>query len=160
LAKASAEELSAIFSRYSGERYAKLIAKRIVESRELTPLTSTFELAKLVERAVLSRTSRKIVLKTHPATKVFQALRIAVNSELENIEHFLKQAYQVLKPGARLVCISFHSLEDRLVKNFFKDFCLQNPTSKIVTNKAIVPSEQQILANPSCRSAKLRAFEK
>lgn len=160
LERATEEELELIFSRYGGEKFARPIAKRIVATREKNPILTTFELAKLVESVILPKTSRKITLSCHPATKVFQALRIAVNSELENIEHFLKYAPLALKPGGKLVCISFHSLEDRLVKNFFKDFCLQNPSSKIVTKKAIIPTEEQCRSNPSTRSAKMRCLEK
>ncbi len=160
LARATEQELEIIFSRYGGEKFARPIAKRIVATRAKNPLKTTFELAQLVHDVIVPRSSRKVSFSVHPATKVFQALRIAVNGELENIEHFLKIAPQLLKGGGRLVCISFHSLEDRLVKNYFKDFCLQSLTAKIITKKAIIPSEELSLLNPSCRSAKMRCLEK
>lgn len=158
--QASQQELETIFSRYGQERFSRTIARRIVEQRKKAPLTNTLELAELVRAVYCFKTKNKIHFKTHPATRVFQALRIAVNAELENIEHFLRQAWAALKPGGRLVCISFHSLEDRIVKDFFRNFLLSNPDSKLVLNKALPPTEEQIKENPSCRSAKLRAIEK
>lgn len=160
LNEASQEELELIFSRFGQERFSRVIARRIVEQREKTPLKTTAQLAELVLKVVAAKTSSKVTWKIHPATKVFQALRIAVNAELDNINQFLRQAYQVLKPGGIFVCISFHSLEDVLVKNFFKDRVFENQSSKMLTNKAIFPTEEQIHENPSCRSAKMRIFQK
>jgi 16S rRNA (cytosine1402-N4)-methyltransferase len=95
----------------------------------------------------------------HPATRVFQALRIAVNNELENLKKFLSQAPEVLLPKGRLVIVSYHSLEDRIVKNFFKEL-KETKEFKILTKKPVVPEEKEINRNPSARSAKLRAIEK
>lgn len=158
--QASEKELETIFSRYGQERFSRSIAKRIVATRGKAPITTTLQLAELVQKVVCFKTKSKIHFKTHPATRVFQALRIAVNAELDNIEHFLRQAHSALKPGGRLACISFHSLEDRIVKEFFKNFALQDQNLKILTNKALAPTDEQIAQNPSCRSAKLRAIQK
>lgn len=158
--QASQEELELIFSRFGQERFSRPIARKIVEQREKNPLKTTAQLAELVLKIVAAKSNPKTKWKIHPATKVFQALRIAVNGELDNIDQFLRQAYQALKPGGIFVCISFHSLEDVLVKNFFKDRVFENQDSKILTNKAVSPTEDQIAANPSCRSAKMRVFQK
>ncbi len=160
LNQASAQELEHIFSRFGQERFSRIIARKIVEFREKTPITTTKELADLVLKIVASKSNPKTRWKIHPATKVFQALRIAVNGELDNIDHFLRQAYQVLKPGGIFACISFHSLEDVMVKNFFRDRIFENQTSKLLAKKAIFPSEEQIHENPSCRSAKMRVLQK
>lgn len=120
---------------------------------EKEKITTTGQLADLVKSVVFSKT------KVHPATRVFQALRIFVNQELENISAFLPVAFDALKPGGRLVCISFHSLEDRIVKQFVKDMIVTGKGSE-VARKVIIATPEEISSNPSCRSAKLRVIEK
>ncbi|MBS1986879.1 16S rRNA (cytosine(1402)-N(4))-methyltransferase RsmH [Candidatus Dependentiae bacterium] len=152
IASASEEELADIFFRYGEERYSRKIARLIVQERKIAPIATTGQLATLVSNAVGSKRGR-----CHPATRVFQALRIAVNKELENITSFLSEALRVLSPGGRLVCISFHSLEDRLVKQFFKDREREGIV-EILTPKVVTASEQEVARNPSSRSACLRAI--
>lgn len=148
-------ELADIFWKYGEERYSRKIAAAIVYDRVRTPFKTTKDLASLIER-IIPRSKRG---KTHPATRVFQALRIYVNRELDNIHSFLRGALGVLKPEGRLVCISFHSLEDRIVKQYFLEMQAENKLA-IVTKKAIVASEQELEMNPSSRSAKLRAAQR
>ena len=157
----SMEELAGILSQYGEEPQARRIARAIVAER---PINTTGELAALVERTVGRRK------RIHPATRTFQALRIAVNNELECLAEALPQALRLLAPGGRLVIISFHSLEDRLVKEFFRSEardCLCPPEASIctcghraalgiVTRKPIRPSADEVAANPRSRSAKLR----
>ncbi len=143
-------ELSELFSKFGQEQYHLAIANHIVRARRSKPITTSLELADLV--AKVKKTRGKI----HPATKVFQALRIVVNDELNNLKTALPQAVKLLKPKGRLVIISFHSLEDKIVKNFFK----QNKHLKILTDKPITPSEEELKNNPRARSAKLRAATK
>jgi len=119
------------------------------------PITTTAELAQIVSAAAPSMKGDKI----HPATRTFQALRIRVNNELGEIQTLLKSAPALLKPGGRLVLISFHSLEDRLVKDVFRD-AGRDKTFEVLTKKPVVASEQEELRNPRSRSAKLRAAEK
>jgi 16S rRNA (cytosine1402-N4)-methyltransferase len=149
---ASELELATIFWRYGEERFGKQIARAIVQARAQQKITTTGQLADIVKKAVSAKKST-----VHPATRVFQALRIVVNHELEHIEGLLKQASAILKSGGRIVCISFHSLEDRLVKQAFKE---QTGVLEIVTPKVIVPTDAEIAQNPSSRSAKLRAAQK
>jgi 16S rRNA (cytosine1402-N4)-methyltransferase len=159
------DELADILYRYGEERASRRIAQAIVKAR---PLRTTRQLAAVIE-AVIPRTKR-----IHPATRTFQALRIAVNRELEHLENVLPQAVGALKPGGRLAVISFHSLEDRLVKEFFRGESkdLLNPpyeriyeteksaTLKEINRKVITPGAPEIEANPRARSAKLRIVEK
>ncbi len=149
---ASAISLMQIFTELGEERFSKKIANAIVHDRVRTPFTTTRQLAQLIER-IIPRAKRS---KIHPATRVFQALRMYINKELENIRSFLKGSAGLLAHNGRLVCISFHSLEDRLVKQFFKDQELAG-VFEIVTKKAVMASEQEVEQNPSARSAKLRA---
>lgn len=137
------KEIEKILRKYGEERFSKTIAKKIIKNR---PVKTTFELVKIIEQTVIRRQ------KIHPATRTFQALRIAVNQELDSLERALPQAEDILSPGGRLAVISFHSLEDRIVKNFFKKSNL-----KILTDKPIIPSEQEIKQNLRSRSSKLRA---
>jgi 16S rRNA (cytosine1402-N4)-methyltransferase len=153
LRRSSEEELINIFKIYGEERYARAIARAIIKVRAKKPLETTKELATLVESSTPRRTTGKI----HPATKIFQALRIVVNKELDHIHSFLSQTPQALNPGGRLVCISFHSLEDRMVKHFFKE---QEEIFTILTPKVVTASTQELANNNSARSAKLRAAEK
>jgi len=154
LKDASEEELREIFWRFGGEKYTKQIAHAIVQERRIKKIETTMQLAKLVERVVPKDKRQRI----HPATRIFQALRICVNKELENITSFLSSAVKLLKPKGRLVCISFHSLEDRIVKQFFADRAEEGVVS-LLTPKVVLPSEEEISGNPSARSAKLRAVE-
>jgi len=153
---ASEEELREIFWRYGEEKYTKQIVSAIMHDRIIKRITTTGELAALVERVTPKDRDKRH--KIHPATRVFQALRICVNKELENITSFLSASMQLLSPGGRLVCISFHSLEDRLVKQFFVDRSHEGVVN-IVTHKVVTAGEDELARNPSSRSAKLRAVE-
>ncbi len=169
-------ELASIIYQYGEERHSRMIARAIVRHR---PIKTTLELANIIENATRSKRisnskRHKNASKLHPATRTFQALRIAVNSELDNLKHFLEQSIDLLAPGARLVVITFHSLEDRIVKQFFKEMasncicpprqpictCKQRAKVQIITPKPLVALEEEILANIRSRSAKLRAVEK
>lgn len=151
----SEKELARLFWEYGEENFSRPIAKRIVEYRQKKKIETTNELAQII-LSVRHRTSSD---RTHPATRVFQALRIAVNDELNSLKEALPQALDVLVPRGRLVVISFHSLEDRIVKNFFKDE-QQKGTIAILTQKPNEPTEEEVRNNPRSRSAKLRAAEK
>lgn len=140
-------ELADLIFRYGEEHFSRRIARRIVAAR---PLYSARALAQVIERAVGRRG------RVHPATKTFQALRIVVNHELENLESVLPQLARVLAPGGRVALITFHSLEDRIVKWFFK----ANPDWENLTKRPIKPTREQVLSNPRARSAKLRAAER
>lgn len=171
LARADAEELKRIFREYGEERWAGRIAREIVRSRGTAPLLTTSQLAELVCRAV---PGGHVPQRIHPATRVFQALRIAVNGELAALEAGLAAALRSLRPGGRLVVISFHSLEDRLVKQGFRAaassctcpprlpvcVCGRQAEVKILTSRGVRPAEAEIAANPRARSAILRAVEK
>lgn len=153
---ATAQELCHIFSQYGQERYAKTIADAIVRHRKDTLFEGTGQFAQFIEK-IVGKGTRKI----HPATRVFQALRIAVNDELENIKRFLMSAVAVLNPGGRIACITFHSLEDRLVKHFYRDQARSVPPQlTIITSQGIVPSDEEQEENRSSRSARLRVAEK
>ncbi len=152
---ASEEKLFQIFAQLGEERYARRIAHAIVERRKQKEFSTTLDLAGVVAKAVPSKGK---IQRIHPATRVFQALRIYVNHELENINAFLVAAMKALKPGGRLVCISFHSLEDRIVKQFFKEQ-EDAGVAQVLTKRVVVPTEQEVIANPASRSAKLRALE-
>ena len=144
--------LSDLIYRYGEERGSRRITRAIVRAR---PLTGTRQLAAVIERAA-PRTSRG---RIHPATRTFQALRIAVNDELGELERLLEAAPPLLAPGGRLVMISFHSLEDRLVKHALRRWAGQGVLA-ILTKHVIRPGEQEVLANPASRSARLRAAER
>ncbi len=148
--------LEKIFKEYGEERWAKKISQAIIKNRKQKPILTTTELVGVMTQAV----PRKFQYgRTHFATRIFQALRIAVNDELGNLQRFLPQSLDSLENGGRAVIISFHSLEDRLVKNFFRE---QAKTGRveILTKKPQVPSPQEIAQNPRSRSAKLRAIKK
>lgn len=149
------DELIQLFTNYGEERFAKPIAKKIVQYRQQKSIDTTNELAQII----LSIRHRTDSDRTHPATRVFQALRIAVNDELESLRQVLPNTLAVLSPGGRLVTISFHSLEDRIVKNFMKDED-KNGSIKIITQKPVEPTEEEVSQNPRSRSGKLRAAEK
>ena len=147
----SYSQLVELLRRYGEEPAAPKIAKAIVEVRRKKPLETSLELANLVERVVKRRRPGQ-----HPATLTFQAFRIAVNRELENLRTFLTQAPEVLKPGGRLVVLSFHSLEDRIVKRAFRE----DPRLKVVTKKPLRPSPEEVKRNPRARSARMRVAER
>lgn len=147
-----AHELAELFAKYGEEPFAKKIASVIAARRIEQPITRTGELADLIKRNVRGG-------KAHPATRVFQALRIAVNDELHSLEKGLTGAFQIVKNGGRVVIISFHSLEDRIVKQSFEEL-ERKELGKIITKKPVVPTEDEIAANNRSRSAKLRVIEK
>jgi 16S rRNA (cytosine1402-N4)-methyltransferase len=165
----SDDELERIFRDYGEDSAARRIAQAIVADRRHKPIQTTGELVKIVER-VKGKGRRQI----HPATQVFQALRIAVNRELQHLEHFLASGFEILRPGGRLAIISFHSLEDRLVKSAFRKWsraCLCPPRMlrcqcgwsqkvQMITKKPIVAPASETTANPRARSAKLRIVER
>jgi 16S rRNA (cytosine1402-N4)-methyltransferase len=167
----SEQELVRILKEFGNEQYACSIARNIATQRIEKPLTRTSELVDIIERSVSGAYKRK---KLHFATKTFQALRIEVNQELKKLDEFLSQALEMMKKGARLAVITFHSGEDALVKYSFRENargcicppefpvcrCKSTPKIKLVTRKPIVPSEEEIIQNPRARSAKLRIIEK
>ena len=146
----SEEELREIFRKYGQERWAGRIARRIVRFRERSPVLTTRQLAQIDESAVPGRG------RLHPATRIFLALRIYVNGELDNLERGLDSAIRWLKPGGRICVISFHSLEDRIVKWKFRGM---KTHLRIITRKPITPGDEEVKENPRSRSAKLRAAE-
>jgi len=154
LAKSREEKLRQIFWQLGDERFAKQIARAIVDYRKTKRIKTTTQLAEIVMRAVPADAKRRI----HPATKVFQALRIYVNKELANIESLMAVSLQVVKPGGRLVFISFHSLEDRIVKQCLQDYQDQGKIT-ILTSGAVMATSAEIRENASARSAKLRAAQ-
>ena len=167
----SYEELRRILFEYGEERYAPAIAKKIVAQREQKPIETTLELAELIRSAMPAAALRE---KQHPAKRSFQAIRIAVNDELGELPSMLDAAQENLKRGGRLAVITFHSLEDRIVKHTLQDFaqgcicppsfpvcvCGRKPKMKLVTRKPIVSQEEELDENPRARSAKLRVAEK
>jgi 16S rRNA (cytosine1402-N4)-methyltransferase len=172
VATLTADELAALFRRYGEEPSAWKIAKAVVAARATAPIATAEELAALIERIspVNPRRHRRI----HPATRVFQALRIAVNEELDALETGLAAAVELLRPGGRLVVLSYHSLEDRIVKRFLNAerrgctcppeapvcVCGKAPRLRLVTRPSLIPTEAEIDANPRARSARLRAAER
>ncbi|HEX5482136.1 MAG TPA: 16S rRNA (cytosine(1402)-N(4))-methyltransferase RsmH [Terriglobia bacterium] len=146
-------DLADLIFQFGEERHSRRIARAIMKAR---PIRTTAKLALVVMRAIPSRTGFHHL---HPATRTFMALRLAVNQELENLESFLLRALAVLAPKGRLVILSFHSLEDRRVKQAMKQW-QQESRAQVLTRKVIRPSEEEVRANPRSRSAKLRAAEK
>jgi 16S rRNA (cytosine1402-N4)-methyltransferase len=168
IAQASERDLAAIIARLGEERFARLVAKAIVKQRAKAPIVTTGALADIVGTVVHARPDR-----IHPATRTFQALRIFVNEELSELVAGLAAAERILKPGGRLAIISFHSLEDRIVKTFLAERSGARgtsrhapsasgpaPTFKLLTRRPVVPDDDEIAANPRARSAKLRAAER
>jgi len=151
------KELADAIWQYGEERFSRRIAKNIVRRREMKLIETTFELVDVIRESVpgVYRNNRRI----NCATRTFQALRIVVNDELGALKEGLKKAVVKLKEGGRLVVISFHSLEDRMVKNYFKEMSASGE-GKIITKKPIIPTEEEVRNNPRSRSAKLRAIEK
>lgn len=148
------QELYELISTLGEERLARPISRSIIRARRVKPIETTGELARIVQ-GVYKEGGRK----THPATRVFQAFRIAVNDELNNLTRALPKAVDVLKEEGRLVIIAFHSLEDRIVKRQFAQLQRQG-VGVVITKKPIIPSQEEVAANRRSRSAKLRAFEK
>ncbi|MDA1060310.1 MAG: 16S rRNA (cytosine(1402)-N(4))-methyltransferase RsmH [bacterium] len=160
------DALADIFFKYGEEPMSRRVARRICEERKTAPFDSTVRFREFLEEIL----PKKRTQKSHPATKIFQALRIEVNDELNALKEALAQAFEILKVGGRIVVISYHSLEDRIVKQFFKEL-LQPPGDGIYSNhgepqvealtkKPVTPSEREISSNPRSRSAKLRAYRK
>ncbi len=172
LATLTADELTALFRRYGEEPFAGRIARAIVEARRVASIESAEELAELVARVAPGRAPGR--RRVHPATRVFQALRIAVNEELEALQAGLAAAVELLRPGGRLVVLSYHSLEDRIVKRFLQAerrgctcppeapvcVCGRQPRLRLVVPKGLVPGEAELARNPRARSARLRAAER
>jgi 16S rRNA (cytosine1402-N4)-methyltransferase len=168
---AGADELAKFFWEFGGERNSRRFAREIVRERETRRFETTKQLANFIEQ--LSPRRGK---KTHPATQVFQALRIAVNDEIGSLKRGLESALKILRPGGRLAVITFHSLEDRVVKEFGRERAREytyagdvdvpelrlprNPELKWVQRKAVLPSQAEVKANPRARSAQLRVMEK
>ena len=170
LATLDARELAALFRRYGEEPQAGRIARAIVDARRTAPITTAEELAELVERVAPGRPGKR---RIHPATRVFQALRIAVNEELEALAGALAAAVDLLRPGGRLVVLSYHSLEDRIVKRFIEAerkgcicppavpicVCGRSPRLRVLT-KSLTAGPAELADNPRARSARLRAAER
>jgi 16S rRNA (cytosine1402-N4)-methyltransferase len=150
------KELSDIIWEFGEERFSRKIAKRIVEAREAHPIETTFELSEVVRRAVGSRYLKSAI---HPATRTFQAIRIAVNDELGAMKEGLLKALAALKIGGRIAVISFHSLEDRIAKNTFREYKGKGILS-LVNKKPMIASNEETMHNPRSRSAKLRIAER
>jgi 16S rRNA (cytosine1402-N4)-methyltransferase len=172
IATLDATELTALFRRFGEEPHAPRIARAIVEARRVAPLTTAEELAALIEKvAPRGAPGRR---RIHPATRVFQALRIAVNEELDALAEALATAVDLLRPGGRLVVLSYHSLEDRIVKRFLDAerkgcicppsvpvcVCGRTPRLRLVTRPSLTPTDAEIATNPRARSARLRAAER
>ncbi len=167
----SYEELRRVLYDYGEERYAPAIARAIVRARETAPVETTFALVDIVRRAMPPAALRE---KQHPAKRTFQAIRIAVNGELDVLPPMLRAAAEALNPGGRLAVITFHSLEDRIVKRAMQDMargctcppefpvcvCRKKPKLKLLTRKPVTPGAAELQENPRARSAKLRGAEK
>lgn len=166
----SKEELADIFYKYGEDKFSRNIAKKIVEYREQKPIETTLELVEIIKSAV----PMKFRKDKHPARQIFQAIRIEVNHELDVLEPALEQALSLIKVGGRVAVITFHSLEDRIVKKYFNEKCKIDDRVKglpeipeefqkefkLVVNKAILPSKEELINNPRARSAKLRVIER
>jgi 16S rRNA (cytosine1402-N4)-methyltransferase len=168
IARASEADLASIFYIFGEERHSRAVARAIVAARQETPVSTTRALAEIVAKVVWAKPG-----EIHPATRTFQALRIFVNEELDELHLALTAAERVLKPGGRLVVVSFHSLEDRIVKNFLNargkvsagsrhlpETAQSQPSFRILTRRPVTPGEDELRDNPRARSAKLRAAER
>ena len=165
------QELATILSRYGEEKNARSIAQGIVRARQKAPIETTLQLAEIVKESVPARVRRE---PGHPARKTFQALRIQVNGELDRLSEGLDAAFGLLKPGGRLAVITFHSLEDRIVKQRMADWCTgcicppdfpvcvcgRKPKADLLYKKGVSPTEEEVEENPRCRSARLRVCVK
>ena len=150
------ENIRTILDGYGEEKFAYKIAKAIVETRKTKPINTTFDLVEIIKSATPKFYHHK---KIHPATKTFQALRITVNDEINNLKDGLKKGFERLNPSGRIAVISFHSIEDRIVKDFFREK-EDAGLGKRMTKKPILPTDEEILENPRGRSAKLRIVQK
>jgi 16S rRNA (cytosine1402-N4)-methyltransferase len=168
VAKASEADLASIIYIFGEERHSRVVARAVVAARKETPITTTRALAEIVSKVVWAKPG-----EIHPSTRTFQALRIFVNEELDELHLALAAAERVLKPGGRLVVVSFHSLEDRIVKNFFAErgktgggsrhlpeVAQSAPSFRILTKRPVTAGDDEVRANPRARSAKLRAAER
>lgn len=166
LAKADEAELADVIFRYGEERHSRRIARSIVRARETAPIRTTTQLADLIRRVVPYRPyspyrSRRGFSRIDPATRTFQALRIWVNRELEGLDRFVRSAVGRLKRGARLVVVTFHSLEDRIIKHTLRGLeRAENGAVRVLTKKPVTPQAGELQRNPRARSAKLRAAER
>ena len=172
VANSSERDLTQIFRRYGEERWSVKIARHLVAARREAPIVTSGQLVRLVAEAVPAAAIRS--QKIHPATRVFQALRIAVNRELEVLERFLDAAVDLLRPAGRLCVLAFHSLEDRIVKHRFREWadpcqcppafpqctCGRQATVRLLTRKVMRPTEAEVRNNPMARSTRMRAVEK
>jgi 16S rRNA (cytosine1402-N4)-methyltransferase len=156
LRDADEEELANVIFQFGEERYSRRVARAIVVARREAAITRTGQLASIVRRAIPHRGYQRI----DPATRTFQAVRIWVNQELEGLDTFLAAAAERLRRGARLAVITFHSLEDRVVKHVFRALQRAGDATRILTKRPLVPSEAEVARNPRARSAKLRAIER
>ena len=156
LANVDESDLADVIFRYGEERFSRRIARRIVETRRTSPIATTTQLADIVRRAV----PRKGYQRIDPATRTFQALRIWVNRELDGLDLFLTAAARLLRRGARFAVITFHSLEDRVVKHTFRALAAGEEALRLLTRKPLVPGDSELARNPRARSAKLRAIER
>jgi len=150
------EDIANVIYAYGQERFSRRIARRIVEARKVQPIVTSLQLSAIVKEAVPPLYGRK---KIHPATKTFQALRIAVNDEFDALRDLLLDGFECLAPGGRMAIITFHSLEDRIVKETFRTF-VRDQKGILVHKKPIEASKEELSANPRARSAKLRTIEK
>jgi 16S rRNA (cytosine1402-N4)-methyltransferase len=156
IARATEVELADTIFRYGEERFSRRIARALVESRRETPVTGTAQLAAIVRRSIPRRGYTRI----DPATRTFQALRIWVNRELDGLDRFLEAAVSRLRAGARFAIISFHSLEDRIVKHTLRALERREALIRVLTKKPLIPDENEVQRNPRARSAKLRVAER
>jgi 16S rRNA (cytosine1402-N4)-methyltransferase len=156
LADTGEEDLANVIFQYGEERYSRRIARGVVEARRSARIGTTGQLAQIVRRAV----PRKGYQRIDPATRTFQALRIWVNRELDGLDEFLGAASKLLAAGARLAVITFHSLEDRIVKHAFRALAAGEEALRVLTRKPVIPGEAEVARNPRARSAKLRAIER
>lgn len=156
LAEVGEEDLANVIFQYGEERFSRRIARAIVSTRQADPIVTTGQLAQIVRRAV----PRKGYQRIDPATRTFQALRIWVNGELDGLDTFLADAARLLLEGARLAVITFHSLEDRIVKHAFRALAAGESALRVLTRKPLVPGDDEVARNPRARSAKLRVIER
>jgi 16S rRNA (cytosine1402-N4)-methyltransferase len=156
LAAAGEEDLANVIFQYGEERYSRRIARGVVDARRAGRIATTGQLAQIVRRAV----PRKGYQRIDPATRTFQALRIWVNRELDGLDEFLIASSRLLGAGARLAVITFHSLEDRIVKHVFRALAAGEEALRVLTRKPVIPGEAEVTRNPRARSAKLRAIER
>ena len=166
------KDLVDLFFTLGEEKFSRQVARAICRARQNSPIQTSRELSDIVTAAIPKKAAAQ--QKIHPATRVFQALRIRVNDELGNLRRFLDSVESLLKPGGRLCVLSFHSLEDRMVKEKFRDLegrctcpsgfpvcvCGRKPVIRLLSRKAVRPSEEEVLRNPMARSTRLRACEK